>query len=365
MRWRALLVGAAVAWCGGVSSAIAEEPSPSRWLMELRMGSGADSNPLRAPNASSRGGILRIAGKLELETPREIRLRAVGWFEQSLGEDGNQGELQVVGAYRRKLRPSLHGKVVSLSALRRDLSVFADGKVLTDGAIALSELSQHLFAGAEYAHRKFDFDGGLQTNVNFSTGSLERYFLFGISAAAGVRYIPTSRLAVRFRYSYELQNVDGLTPRNLAGASVRADPDLEIGVHNLRFSGRYRLTPKVALAAGYDYARITDGYNGYYDGGAHQFRVLGAIAPIRRWRGELSAEALHRSFPKRQASLLNQTSDSGINVVAEAERQLRRRLGLFFRYNFEHTWSQPFGLLYSRHVLMVGVSGQVGAVVRQ
>lgn len=361
MRWATFLVAAAFTFAGGVGRASAEESPRANWLLELRMASGGDSNPLRAPNPPGRGGILRLDAKLDFETPRAVRLRAAGWFEQSLGEEGSQGEVQVVGGYRRELGSKLHGKVVSLSALRRDLSVFADGQLLTDGAIALSELSQHLFAGAEYAHQRFDFDGGLQANVNFSTGSLERYFLFGISAAAGVRYVPTSRLALRLRYSYELQNVDGLTPRNLAGAAVRADPDLEIGVHDLRFSGRYRLTPKVALAAGYDYARISDGYSGYYDGGAHQFKVLGSLEPIRRWRGELSAEAVHRSFPKRQASLLNQTSDSSIGVVAGVERQLRRRLGMFLRYQFEHTWARPFGLLYSRHVLMVGVTGQIVA----
>ena len=188
--------------------------------------------------------------------------------------------------------------------------------------------------------------------------------LFGFAGTAGVRYVPTSRVSARLFYSYELQLVDGLTPRNLAGASVRASPDLEIGVHNIRLSGRYRPLPRVALALGYDFARVSDGFSGYYDGGIHKLRASAAATDLRQWQVQASTEWSRRAYPFRQPNLTNQVSDTAFELAVDAERPLWRRTGLMLRYQVQHTSARPFGRLYVRHVFLVGLTARAGSSTR-
>lgn len=354
---RARLLSALVCLVAAPGAAVAEPPD---WSAQAGVAGGGDTNVRRDPTASTQGALLRVDGRFDLDTAW-LRASAEGWFQQGVPEVAvGEGELEARVAKRRRVRPGLHLTVASLSLARRDRSVFADGQILSGGAVALDEVGETALAAFQWERGRLDLEAGLQMDLRYGAGSVDRFRLLGGRTFLGARLVPTPAVSVRVQSWYAHQAIDGLTPRNLAGGPVMVSPELGIDVLGAGVSGRWHPAAELALAVAYDYSSISDDFSGYHDGSEHRARVFTEVTPDPRWSLEVSADLAHRTYPWRQVRPSNQASDSAVAVALEARWRLADRLALVGRYQLEHTWADPFGLVYSRHTVLLGVGGRLG-----
>jgi hypothetical protein len=343
------------------SAATAQGDAPVEPYVRVRLASGADTNVRRDPAASAGGVLLRVDGEATYEAPRRLRLSASGWFEQSTSDaDASEGEIQAQASYRRSLAARLALLSVTHAGFRRDRSVFADGQVLTQGAVALDEVGARTFLGAAVVSGRFDLEGGVQGDLAATSGNLEKYTLAGVALAVALRYVPTAHTSLRLRYRHGRQRVDGLTSRNLAGGPEASTVPLGLAAHDLGAGVRTRWRRGLVLVGAYGHARLADDASGYYDGFEHRFRGQAMYAPAPRWLVEASVDLVQREFPSRQPRPTNPRSDTSLDGLITIQADLFPALGVTAHYHVEHARADPTGTLYTRHVFLVGVAGRIG-----
>jgi hypothetical protein len=168
----------------GASAARADAPP---WWFESHAAGGLDSNVLRDRSALKQSPLLRVDGEAGLHWPRGVHLVAGGYLEQNLEISAlSEAELEAQLGARQPLGSRLTLVIGSLTAYRRELSVFSDGLLLTTGAILRNEIAEDAVALLELDLGPVDLEAGTRGDVKSTSGN-EDYLLLGAGVLASAR----------------------------------------------------------------------------------------------------------------------------------------------------------------------------------
>ena len=339
---------------------------------ELRVGAGIDTNVKHDPGATVQSSLLRLDGSLDADLTHNLKLGFVGWFDQRLGPDSpllgpnqtiydlNETSLQLIVMYRRPLTERLSLQIGSFSEFHRELTNWVEGKILTTGAQLLNDVAEHTTVGIEAALGPFDLDVGGAGHAKYVWGT-DTYGSYGVDGHVSLRYLPIPKLALRLRYQFLFQDLVGFELRDLVGNPTNMDRNLLVYTNELDFTIRGRPVPFLDLFLRYEFADIVDNDVGYLSGQEH--RVLGGLRfdDERRWVVDFAGRMVARNYPYRivTGTIDNQQGVIEIELLADAELWLVRYFGIFARYQFNLESANPFGLIYTQHMALLGVGGRV------
>ena len=338
-------------------------PGPARgeatWSTHARLAGGLDSNVLRAPKGVESSGLLRVDGGARLSGER-LELRLDGSHEQTTKDSAlSESELEAAASYDHEVSDRLTFTLAALAAYRRDLTVYSDGTVLAAGGTLRRELGAHVLGVAVVELDPFDLELGARGDLETVSGN-EKYDLTGAEFSIGTRWFATPWLTARARYAFTTRSLDGLTARNRAGGNAGIERAIRLSVHTGRLQLRAEPSERVALLVRYDHALVADDFTGYFDGTERELRAGGLVHVSPKVDVESTFGYLARTYGDRVASVDNQSSDATLGLTTDLELWLFRTVGLFARYQLERASAEPVGVLYTRHVVLAGVTGRLG-----
>jgi hypothetical protein len=335
------------------------------WLALLRVGGGYDTNVLHDFDALDGAPVVRGEGFFGIEPATDLRLTVSGFIEPHIGFiDLNEGEARTAVMYRWPISNDVSLRAASLTAYRREVTVFAEGSVLTKATLR-SEVYERPELVLAYRLGSVDFELIGDSDIKRVRGA-ERYLLFAGYGALSVRWVPTSTFAVRCRGGYGYRRFDGLKTANEHGTLVAGASDLRLGVYGGSASVRYRIASLFWLAGRYDFYHYSDAFLGYYDSD-EQIGRLQAYFDIGD-RGHVAAdfEFRNRQFPLRQTiSRDNLRAETELRGFLAGAIWLTNNLGIYARYEVERASAEPTGVLYTRHLFTIGPGGRLGSDSRE
>lgn len=351
------------------ATGVEDASTPSQaipWVSHLHWGVGGDSNI----NLSQFGSKLAPLSSVDLvgqvQPTKRLRISGQVSYDKNLPSalPGTGGGELFVG-YMRALPGDLQLRVSGQLGLRRDRSVFADGLILENTSALQSNFEGRMAALLAYRIGPFDIEGGTQINTEAQRSNAVNANLRGINLIGGLRYTLRDRVALRARYSYEFTDTRGLSARNLAGGLDLVVRPLLMAVNRFRISARTRVGSKSSVFVRYDYVNSSDDYSGHLDSHEH-VAFLASSFDYETLSLDANAELATRDFYRRTASVDNNGSDTTVSGGLRADAWIlptpagTSRLGVFAHYRLEVVSASPTGLIFARHIAVVGVAAKFG-----
>jgi hypothetical protein len=144
------------------------------------------------------------------------------------------------------------------------------------------------------------------------------------------------------------------------GGATGLDRAIHLALHAARLTLRWTPLDALVVTGRWEHTFIADDITGYLDGSQDDVRTGLLFAWGRRASVEVAFQFLLREYSARVVSATNQVGEATLGVVLDAQLWIFDHLGAFGEYRLERVEADPLGLLYTRHIVLLGATGRVG-----